>query len=213
MLIVLAALVVACGGDDEATPAATEEATERATATESADGGDEAEQTFSSSQLPVSVTVTVPGDWEHPSDADAPDVFAVIKQGPGSAQWIDFLQPTQFYSYSSETQSELGGPPADYVAWFKGNPFNQVLSTEDVTIGGLQGTRIELKNPGDPFSLFKLSDGTDYHMSYLDHIYAHVLDADGTQIIVSCGAGRGFDFATFAPQCEEALSTVKFGTS
>jgi hypothetical protein len=210
LLILLAAIAGACVGDDEeATPAATEEATDEATATEAADG---AGDTFSSTQLPVSVTVTAPPAWEQPSEADLPDLFAVFKQGIG---WVDFLQPTQFYVYASETQSEVTGPPADYVAWFNENPFATVVATEDVTVGGLQGTRLEMTNPNnEPFALFKLSDGSDYDLSYLDHIYAYVLDANGTQIIVSCGVERGGpEFTEFAQTCEEILGTVEFGTS
>ena len=210
-LIVLVALTTACGGD-ESQPSASDEPTDAATATESPGGTGTAGGTFTSSQLPIPVTVTIPEGWEQPEDADGVDLFAVIEEGTGTARWVDFLQPTQFYTYASMTQSELVGPPADYAAWFKENPFNRVLSTEAVTVGGLQGTRIELTNPGDPFSLFKLSDGSDYHMSYLDHTYAYVLDANGTQIVISCGAGRAKDFEEFAPTCEDILETVEFGT-
>jgi hypothetical protein len=155
--------------------------------------------------------VTAPPGWEQPSDADLPDLFAVIRPGIG---WVDFLQPTQVYVYPTETQSELTGPPADYVTWFNENPFATVVATEEVTVGGLSGTRLEVTNPNnEPFALFKLSDGSDYDLSYLDHIYAHVLDANGTQIIVSCGVERaGPEFTEFAETCDDILATVEFGT-
>ena len=110
-----------------------------------------------------------------------------------------------------ETESEQTGPPADYVAWFNENPFLDVLSTEVVTVGGLEGTRLEVQNNGEPFPLIKLSDGSDYDFSYLDHIYAHILDANGSQIIISCGVSGGSNFAAFAEQCDEVLETVDFG--
>jgi hypothetical protein len=209
LLILVAVLTGACGGDDESPPA-TEEETDAATATEEADGGGTGE-TFTSSQLPISITATAPDGWEQPPDADLPDLFAIFQQGTG---WVDFLQPTQFYVYPTETQSELTGPPADYVVWFNENPFATVVATEEVTVGGLQGTRLEITNSdNEPFALFKLSDGSDYDLSYLDHIYAHVLNANGTQIIVSCGVERaGPEFAEFAETCDEILSTVEFGT-
>jgi hypothetical protein len=208
----LAALAVACGGDDEATDqptaAATEDTTEEPTATDGGDGGDE--QTFSSSQLPISVTVTVPEGWEHPSDADQPDIFVVLEQGRG---FIDFVQPTEVYNRASETSSELGEPPADYVAWFNENALVEVLSTEPATIGGLEGTRLEIKNTSYDFALYKMSDGLDYELNLSDHVYTYVLDADGTQIIVACGVQRGEDpLTTFEEKCDEVLSTVEFGT-
>jgi hypothetical protein len=78
----------------------------------------------------------------------------------------------------------------------------------------LSGTRLEVTNPdNEPFALFKLSDGSDYDLHYLDHIYAHILDAGGTQIIVSCGVARaGPEFAEVAETCDEISSTVEFGT-
>lgn len=210
LLILLAGVVVACGGDDESTPAATDEPTSAATATASGSGGGGTGETFTSSQLPISVSVTAPDGWEQPSDADLPDLFAVVEPGVG---YIDFLQPTQFYSYPSEAASELGEPPADYVGWFTENPFHQVVGTEDVTIAGLNGARLEITNlDNESFSLFKLSDGSDYHMSYGSHIHADVLDANGTQIIVICGIEGGADFEEFANACDEVLATVEFGT-
>jgi hypothetical protein len=205
--VLLAALAIACGGDDESPPAATAEPEDEPTATASA-GEDGGEQTFSSSQLPVSVTVTVPAGWEQPSDADLPDLFVTFKEGIG---WVDFLQPTQVYNRASETQSELSEPPADYVAWFNENALVTVLSTEEATAGGLEGTRLEIKNDSYDFALFKLSDGSDYELNLSDHTYFHVLDANGTQILVSCGIERGGgDFAEFAETCGEILSTVEF---
>ena len=211
LLILLPALMVACGGDDESTPSATEEATERATATESATGAaDGAEQTFSSSQLPISVKVTTLAGWEQPSDADLPDLFAVVDPGIG---YLDFLQPTQVYVYASETESEVTGPPASYEDWFNENPFANVIAGEDVTVGGLQGRRLEItNNDNEPFALFKLSDGSDYDLAYRDHIYADILDAGGTQIIVICGPEDPATFADFTQACEEVLTTVEFGT-
>jgi hypothetical protein len=208
LLFLLPALIMACG-DDESPPAATEEPTDAATATEAAGGGDGAGDTFTSSQLPISVTVTVPEGWEQPSDADLPDLFAVFETGVG---WVDFLQPTQVYNRPTATESELASPPADYVAWFNENALATVLATEDVTVGNLTGTRLEITNDDESFALFKLSDESDYDLSLSDHIYAHILDAGGTQIIVSCGVGRGGDFAEFEQTCEEILSTVEFGT-
>jgi hypothetical protein len=211
LLILLAALTVACGGDDdedstaESTPAATEEVTDSATGGDNGSGG-----TFGSSQLPISVTVTTLEGWEQPSDADLPDLFAVVEPGIG---YIDFLQPTEVYSYPTEAQSELGAPPADYVAWFNENPFLTIVATEDVTVGNLQGTRLEITNlDNESFALFKLSEGSDYDLSYGDHITADVLDASGTQIIVICGPEDRANFEQFSESCDEVLATVEFGT-
>jgi hypothetical protein len=206
LLALLATLTVACGSDDESTPAATEEPTDEATATEPADGGDGSGETVGSSQLPLSVTVTIPEGWEHPSDADLPDLFAVIG-------FLDFVQPTRVYNRASETASELSDPPADHVACFNQNAVVDVLGTEPTTVGDLDGTRLELENKSYSFALYKLSDGSDYELELSDHVYTYVLDADGTQIIVNCGVQRGEgDLAEFAERCDEVLSTVEFGT-
>lgn len=208
LLILLAALIVACG-DDESTPA-TEEPTDAATATASPASGNGTGQTFSSSQLPISVTVATPDGWEQPLDADLPDLFAVVDPGIG---YIDFVQPTQVYNYPTEAQSELSGPPADYVAWFNENPFLTVVATEDVTVGGLQGTRLEITNlDNESFALFKLSEGSDYDLSYGDHSHIHILNTDGTQIIVICGVESTNSFGEFKERCAEVLATVEFGT-
>jgi hypothetical protein len=208
VLILVAALTVACGGDDKSPPA-TEEATDAATATEETDGGGTGE-TFSSSQLPISVTVTPPAGWEQPSDANLPDLFAVVEPGIG---YIDFLEPTQVYDRPTETDLELADPPEDYAAWLNEYPFLRTDPAGEVTVGGLQGTRLEISNNvSDEVALFKLSDGSDYGVSYRQHSYAYILDSGDNQIIVICGPERGPDFEDFAAKCEDVLSTVEFGT-
>ena len=209
VLILVAALTIACGGDDdEATPEATDESTEgTAASTPASDEG--AGETFSSSQLPISVTVTTPDGWEQPSDADLPDLFAVVEPGIG---YIDFLEPTQVYNRPTETDFELADPPADYAAWLNEYPFLRVDPAGEVTVGGLQGTRLEVSNNvTDEVTLFKLSDGSDYGVSYRQHSYAYILDSGDNQIIVICGPERGPNFEDFAAKCEDVLSTVKFG--
>jgi hypothetical protein len=207
-VVLLAALAIACGSDDDSPPAATAEPEDEATASASA-SGDGGGGTFSSSQLPISVTVTIPEGWEQPSDADAPDIFVVIEPGRG---YIDFLQPTEVYNRATASESEVSDPPADYVTWYNENALVDVLSTEAATVGNLQGTRLEIENTSDGYSLFKLSDGEDYVVALSDHFYAYILDANGTQILVHCGVQRGQDFDAFAEKCEEVLATVEFGT-
>jgi hypothetical protein len=209
LIIPFAALVVACD-DDGPPPAATDEPIEQAAATQSGNGAGEAGQTFSSSQLPVAVTVTAPDGWENPQGGDISDLYAVVDTGIG---WVDFLQPTQVYTYSTETQSELGGPPADYVAWFNEIPFATIGTTADVTVGGLQGTRLEVSNlDNEPFALFKMSEGWDYDLSYGDHLHVYILNVDSTQILISCGPESTADFAEFSQMCEAVLETAEFGT-
>ena len=103
VFILLAALHSACGVRQRrrkpavaTTPAASEEPNETSA------GG----ETLSSSQLPISVTVTVPDGWEQPSDADLPELFAVVNEDG----YIDFLQPTQVYNYATRNRKRADGP-------------------------------------------------------------------------------------------------------
>ena len=211
LLILLAALTVACG-DDESTPAA-EDPTDATTATASAAGGDGTGEAFSSSQLPISVTVTPGAGFFVPEDADLPDLFAVVQTDFPNG-YTDFLQPTQVYTYASATESELSSPPADYVQWFNELPFPTIVESQEVTVGGLQGTRLEIKNAdNEDFALFKLSDGSDYDLDYLGPgaIFAYVLDAGGTQVVVICGTQNASNFGEFAGTCEDVLATAEFG--
>jgi hypothetical protein len=210
VLILVAALTIACGGDDdEATPEATDEPTEGTGATTPA-SDEGAGETFSSSQLPISVTVTVPEGWEQPSDADSPDLFAVVEPG---ISYIDFLQPTQVYNRPTETDQEVADPPADYVGWLDNYPFLRTEPAGDVTVGGLQGTRFEVSNNvSDEVALFELSDGSNYGVGYRQRMYIHILNSGGTQIIVVCGNDRPDAFEESAATCEDVLSTVEFGT-
>jgi hypothetical protein len=175
--ISLAAIVVACGGDDddEATTAPTSAAASSSALPNATD--DDAREGFSSSQLPISVTIDVKaGSFEVPTGADLPDLFAIAETG-GSGGYIDFVQPTHVYTYTSETESELGDPPTDYVQWFNGLPYPTIVDTQDVTVGGLSGTRLEIKNAdNEPFGIFKLSDGSDYDINYTGSgsLYAYV---------------------------------------
>jgi hypothetical protein len=211
-LLTVSLIVAACGDDDDdgEAPAAT---TARASVTASGAPADDDEEgeTLVSSRLPVPVTVSAPGLFV-PEDADSPDLFAVVQQNFPNG-YIDFVQPTQVYTYASETESDLGAPPADYVDWLTSNPFADLVDSRDVTVGGLQGTRLEMTNYDyDPFSLFKLSDGSDYHFSYRDRLYIHVLDANGTQILVICGTENGVNFPEFASTCDDVLQHVEFGS-
>jgi hypothetical protein len=210
LILLIGAFVVACGGDDNdggEDDSTTPEVTKSSAS--GPDGGGSSGE-FSSTQLPVSVTVTTGVGWESPADADLPDLFAVVHT-VNPAGYVDFLQPTQVYNYASASESELSDPPADYVQWFNDNPFHTVVGTEEVTVGGLQGSRIEVtNNDNEPFALFRLSDGSDYDMSYRDHVFAYVLDKGGNQILVMCAPEDPAQFDEFTPICEEALVGVEF---
>lgn len=222
-ILLLASLLVACGGDDDDADDASSEAatTEAATDTATSESTSEPDTTaagsgdgvFNSSQLPVSVTLTAGEGWEVPEDA--PDLFAVIQTGAPNG-YIDFVQPTQVYTYSSEASSELGEPPADYVQWFNELPFPTIVETQEVTVGGLQGTRLEIKNAdNEDFALFKMADNWNYELGYLGPtgaVFAYVLGVDGTEILVLCGTENPVDFPVFSSTCEETLQHVEFGT-
>ncbi len=214
LLILVAVLATACGDDDsestaiETSPAVSTSPTKAPSAT---GGDDTSDGVHASSQLPISVIVTTGEGWEVPEDADLPDIFAVV-QTEFPLGYLDFVQPTEVYNYPSISESVVGDPPADYVQWLNDNPFDIVTASKDVTVGGLQGTRLTIANPdNESFSLFKLSEG-DYHLSYQDTDYVYVLDADGTQVLVICGTDNGRDFAEFQTTCEEAVATAEFGS-
>lgn len=212
LFILLSALAVGCG-DGDSDGGSTE--TDAATATASAAGDGGTGETFSSKQLPISVTVSPGAGFFVPEDADLPDLFVVVQTDFPNA-YIDILQPTQVYTYVSATESELSSPPADYVQWFNELPFPSIVESQEVTVGGVQGTRLEIKNANnEDFALFKLSDGSDYDLDYLGSgaVFAYVLDAGGTQVVVICGTENASNFGEFARKtCEEVLAAVEFGT-
>ncbi len=211
----IALLLSACDDDDEgaggdSSPDATD-STGEATPTVSggATGG-----TFSSSQLPIPVTVTASEGFTVPEEADISDLFAVYQpEFPNG--YVDFLQPTQVYSYASGARSEPVDPPADYVQWFNDLPYATVVETQTVTVGGRQANRLEMKNADEEeFAIFKLSDGSDYHFDYLGQtgfVYAYVIDVNGTQILAMCGTEIHNNFSEFAATCEEVVSSAEFG--
>jgi hypothetical protein len=212
----LAIFAMACsddddGGDDDA-PAATSPAaaseTDESTPAPSSDGGG---GTYTSSALPVSVTVSPGHGFIVPDDADDAEIFAVLQTGFPNG-YVDFLQPTQVYTYTSETESEVGAPPDDYVEWFQAIPYIDVVATQDVTVGGLPGTRIEYtQTNSDGFTVFVLPQG-DYHVSYQDHNYLFVVEVNGTQVLANCGTENGHNYAEFLPTCEQVMNTVEFGS-
>lgn len=215
LLLLPLVLLAACGDDDDddstATAAPSATATEAA-GTPTATASDD--DTFTSTQLPVSVTVSPGAGFFVPDDADLPDLFAVVQTGDAGG-YIDFVQPAQVYTYSSETESELGDPPEDYVQWFNELPYPAIVDTQDVTIGGLTGKRLEIKNANNEnFAVFRLSNGSDYDIDYLGSgsILAYVIGDPGSQVLIFCGTVSSSSFASFKATCEQAVATVEFGS-
>jgi hypothetical protein len=210
--IVIAAVFVACGDDDDAeTTAPTSPAASSPATSGTPPAGDG--ETFSSSQLPISVTISPGPGFFVPEDADLSDIFAVAQTG-STGGYIDFVQPTQVYTYTSETESEVGEPPADFVQWFNDLPFPTIADSQEVTVGGRQGTRLEIKNTdNEDFAVFKLSDGSNYDIDYLGSgsLYSYVLGESGNQVLIICATESPNNFGTFKSTCEDALATVEFG--
>ena len=222
LLILIATLVIACGDDDDnedadgdTSPTASGEATEDAASSTIAGDGDADGGTFSSSALPISVTVTPGEGFATEEEADIADLFAVF-QSEFPNGYVDFLQPTEVYTYQTATDFTVSGPPDDYVTWFNEIPFPTIADTQDVTVGGLQGTRLEIMNADEEdFTIFELSDGSDYSIDYLGQngaIYAYVIDVNGTQVLAICGTENASNFGEFASTCEEVVAAAEFGT-
>jgi hypothetical protein len=215
VVVLIAALLVACGDDDDESnggEATTPGVTEADSATPTKEAG-AADTVFSSSQLPIQVTVTAGDDFINPEEADVIDVFVIVQpQSPGG--WIDFLQPTQVYYYTSETQSELRDPPTDYVQWFNDLPYPTIAETAEVIVGGVQGTRLKITNSdNEDFALFRMTDGTDYELDYTGSgaVVAYVFNVNGTQVLSICGTEAAAAFSQFEPTCDEVVNTAEFG--
>lgn len=208
----ICALAVACGGDDN-DGSDDADVSSTPSAASPTNGGDPATGVLSSTQLPIAVTVPAGDDFIVPQDADTSDLFAVYQpEFPNG--YVDFLQPTQVYAYATATESELSGPPADYVQWFNALPFPSVVDTQEVTVGGVQGTRLKITNgDSEDFALFRLSDGSDYELDYLGNgaIVAYMFDVSGTQVVVICGTENASNFGEFETTCDDVLTRVRFG--
>jgi hypothetical protein len=221
LLILVAVLTVACGDDDDddgsadadTSPTASDEATEDGSS--ATDGGaDSGGETFTSSQLPISVSVAPGEGFVAPEDGDLPDLFVVFQ--PEAPQgYVDFLQPTQVHHWASESESALGAPPDDYVAWFSELPYITIVDTQEVTVDSAPGTRLKITNGDEAnFPLFQLSDGNDYDMEYTGNgaVVAYVIDVSGTQVLAICGTDSPNVFGEFEQTCDDIVSSAEFGT-
>ena len=214
VLIILASaiLTAACGGDDEDSPEPTpspepSEATQVTTSPASRDSLPAG--THTSENFGISVSVTVGDGWKRA--VDAPDFFVVEhpRAVDGPFGYIAFIRPEQVYN-PTESTLELGTPPSDFVEWFKTHRLINVIETRDVTVGGIQGTELEIATETfSDFGLFKISDG-DYELRFEDRIVMIVLEVSGSQLLVSYGSDLPTNFDAFDPAAQDVLASVEF---
>jgi hypothetical protein len=205
MALFVAALAVAC--DDDEDGGEDESATQSPSASPAA-----AEPTsFSSSQLPVPVTISADDSYEVPEGADTPFIFVVAQKGAPFG-YVDVWEPQKVYTRSSPTELRLSDPPADYVQWFADNPALGIGETTEVDAGGRPATRLDVSNGNDDVALFELPSEEPYEFQFRQHSYVYVVDVDGTQVVVLCGTDNRLDFDAYAATCDELLANAEFGS-
>ena len=213
LALITAVAMSACGDDDggQATEATSSPESASKAPVEPTTAGDEAfpEGTHTSEGFGIPVTLTVGDGWKRP--VDDPDFFALEYPRKVDAPfgYIAFLLPTQTYN-PTESNLVLGPPPTDFVGWITNHRLLNIVDTKDVILGGLEGTELEITmSTVSDFPLFKLSDG-DYELRFEDHIRMLVLNAGGSQVLVTYGSDLPTNFDDFEPMAEDVLATVEF---
>jgi hypothetical protein len=123
--------------------------------------------------------------------------------------------------YDPKNPDEIVAAPDDWIGWFRGHPYLNVDEPEQVSIGGVEGQRIEMAVgllPENYYStdcagryvpLWPLSAGAWCAIEgTVDQIIV-LEDVEGETVIIDVGAPAG-TYEDFLPQARKVLDTVEW---
>ena len=129
--------------------------------------------------------------------------------------------------YKPDESYGVVGAPDDPVGWLRRHPFLRTSAPRTVTVGGIEGRRIDVTVVGDLpeghrvgacgpdcVGLFGLGDGTALGVAKGDKVREIVLeDVEGETVIVGFGSPASMFEALAVPEAMEVIDTVEWRSS
>jgi hypothetical protein len=157
-----------------------------------------------------------------------PEVFDVLFLERGEKMGFAFVNPQQVYEPSRSGLPTVVEAPEDMVGWFRQHPYLRTSEPEAVTVGGVDGVRLDMTvenlpegyagpcvggNLGDCVDVFR-SSGLGWIAFPKDRKHRVVVfeDVDGQTVVV----GFGIPAARFdeeAPDAQKVIDTVEWRNS
>jgi len=207
--VLVAALAVACGGDDDAGGSSTATATAaRSEAASTATAPAPTAKQFSSGHFAVPVTMTADSNWT--AGYDVANWYALQTSGgiTAPAGLVEVILPTEVYAQDGLSTEPL---PADFAAFIRTSPFLAVQKESNVTVGGLSGVQFDVgANSGTAdFNLFKAASD-DYEVVYNDRIRFIVLAQAAGPVVLAAHATTPARFDQFIQAAEPVIESLQF---
>jgi hypothetical protein len=198
--------VGACGAPEEAKPRPLPDVTRKL------DPG-----TYRTEEFEPAFSFEVGEGWTH-LPLEKPDDLVLARE---QTELLRFFKAREVYK-----PNELYGvveAPDDLVGWLRRHPYLRTSAPETVTVGGIEGQRIDAAVVGDMpeghrvgacgwdcVDLFGLSDGTALGVAKGDKARGIVLDDVGGDTVVIGFVGPADEFDGYAPEAQKVIDTVQW---
>ena len=153
---------------------------------------------------------------------EKPDVLALLR---GQRVLLGFIKVRKVYK-PDESYGVVEAPD-DPVGWLRRHPLLRTSAPRTVTVGGIEGRRIDVTVVGDLpeshrftacgpdcVSLFRLSDGTALGVAKEEKARWIVLeDVEGETVIIGFGSPANTFDALAVPEAMEVVDTVQWRSS
>ncbi len=172
--------------------------------------------TYRSEEFEPSFSFTIGEGWTN-QPVETPDNLALTR---GRTWLLRFFKPQQVYK-----PNELYGvvdAPKDLIGWLRRHPDVRSSTPEPVTVGGVEGERIDVTVVGDLpedhvgacgldcLDLFRLSDGTALGLLKGDKARGTVLeDVEGETLIIGF-VGPADEFDLQAAETQKVIDSVEW---
>ena len=214
LVVVLAFCVPAAGGcgalEEAATPRPLPEYTRKL------DPG-----TYRTEEFEPAFSFGVGEGWRHLPMEESDDLALAREQRLS----LRFFEAREVYK-PDESYGVVGAPD-DPVGWLRRHPFLRASAPRTVTVGGIEGRRIDVTVVGDLpeghrvgacgpdcVGLFGLGDGTAVGVAKGDKVGEIVLeDVEGETVIVGFGSPANTFDALAVPEAMEVVDTVEWRSS
>ena len=157
-----------------------------------------------------------------------PETSDALVLGRGEETGFAFIRPQQLYEVSKSGLPTVVKAPDDMVAWFRRNPYLRASEPEAVTVGGIDGVRLDMTvenlpegyagpcvrgRVGDCLDVFKSSVlGWIAFPTHMKHRVVVFEDVGGQTVIVTFGI-PATRFDEEAPEAQEVIDSVKWRNS
>jgi hypothetical protein len=205
VLALCALAAVACGAPEEAKPRPLPDVTREL------EPG-----TYRTEEFEPAFSFEVGEGWTH-LPLEKPDDLVLAR---GQTELLRFFKAREVHK-----PNELYGvveAPDDLVGWLRRHPHLRTSAPQTVTVGGMEGQRIDVVVGDLPegdrvgacgwdcVDLFGLSDGTALGVAKGDKVRGIVLEDVGGDTVVIGFGGRADEFDGYAPEAQKVIDTVQW---